>query len=354
MIRIPVYWGTGGSPIKGAQLTDRPSLLDQFWVGPENALVPVAVARLLKGQAGAYGPVVFFGPSGSGKSHLAFGLAAAYKARFPDQRVVQNTAVEFARELAEAIETQAVPDFQQRYRRASLLVLDDIDRLAGRQTSQRELSYTLDAILQSGGQIVLTSSVPGEQLSGFIPNLKSRLVGGLTLRLALPGPQTRLAIIEHLADAVGLKLARQDAQVLAVGLSVPVPGLLDAISTLGMASGPGGSISAQSVRQYLSVCRSRPAPSLRRITAAAAKRFSLSVAQVRGPLRSRAVTMARHAAIYLARTLTATSLRQIGAHLSGRDHTTVAHGYQKAQSLLESDPVFRCAVEELRVQLQAP
>ena len=142
----------------------------EFFAGPENRLIEPAIAGVLGRQPTPYNPLVLHGPSGTGKSHLARGLAATWKLNFPQSCVVYTTAVDFAREMADAFETQAVEDFRSRYRGASLAVFEDLGELAAKPAAQEELIRTLDAVIQQGGQVVVTaSSAPGKSLIFCLP-----------------------------------------------------------------------------------------------------------------------------------------------------------------------------------------
>ena len=174
-----------------------------FFAGPENRLVEVAVRSVVEEQINGYNPLVFYGPSGTGKSHLAHGLAAAWKARDRRQRVVCTTAVDFARELADAIETQGVDEFRAKHRGAALLVVEDLGMLAtrksGKLNAQEELIHTLDALVAEDRWVVVTASAAPAALPGILPALQSRLTAGLLIPLAPPGVEARLAIFEQLA-----------------------------------------------------------------------------------------------------------------------------------------------------------
>jgi chromosomal replication initiator protein len=254
--------------------------------------------------------------------------------------------------MADAIDTQAVDEFRQRYRRPSLLAIDDVDRLAGKDAAQRELASTLDTILEAGGQVLLTTSVAPGQLPGFLPQLQSRLIGGLTIPLALPGPLARVAIVRRLTELRGIDLGQREAETLALGLPLSVPRLSGALATLQAACESGDPITLQHIRAYLKEQRTAATPSLREIATAVARHFSLRLADLRSPSRRRAVVLARDVAMYLARTLSGTSLKQIGSYFSGRDHTTVSHGCWKTKSLLRTDGAIRDAVARLRVRLE--
>ena len=325
---------------------------DDFLVGPENRLVPVAIDAILEPRDPGPGPIVFYGPCGSGKTHLAAGLVAAYRARFRRRPAVYIPAVDFGRELADAIDTQTTDDFRHRYRRASLLAIDDVDRLAGKEAAQRELASTLDAAAEAGGHVILTSLAPPGQLAGFLPQLQTRLTGGLTVPLALPGRETRLAIIRRLAEQRGLGLGEREAEALAMGLRASVRRLGGALATLQATCPPGGGVTLEAVEEYLAEQRPPAQPSLRDIAATVARHFSVRLADLRSPSRRQAVVAARDVAMYLARTITGKSLKQIGSFFSGRDHTTVSHGCCKAERLMRTDGVMRQAVERLRAQLE--
>ncbi len=196
-----------------------------FWAGPENRLVAAGIETILERRGQGFGPVLFFGPCASGKTHLALGSVSAYRTSHRQRSAAYVTAVDFSRELADAIDTQTVDEFRQRYRRPSLLAIDDVDRLSGKDASQRELAATLDAVLEAGGQMLLTSSVAPGQLTGFLPQLQSRLIGGLTIPVALPGLEARAGIVRRLAELRGLELGPREAETLARELKWSVPRL---------------------------------------------------------------------------------------------------------------------------------
>jgi chromosomal replication initiator protein len=316
-------------------------------------LARVALETVVEGGSEHFNPIVFHGPPGMGKTHLAMGLAAAWKSRSRQSQAVYVPAIDFARELADAIEEQAVGDFRTRYRQASLLAIDDVDLLCTKEGAQRELVYTIDALLESGGRVVLTSSTPPEDLTGLVPNLLGRLLSGLSVGLALPGVETRFAILSRLARSRQVAVGEAVLRLLADKLSAPVPALLGALHELELAARvDGGAITLERARQYLAQRTSSSRPTLGEIAVATARHLSLRLADLRGPSRRRAVVAARGVAMYLARTLTASSLKQIGTYFHGRDHTTVSHGCRKTERLLESDPAIRDAVRLLGEQLR--
>ena len=324
-----------------------------FLVGPENRLVEVAVQSVLDGGDHGDNPLLLYGPSGTGKSHLARGIAAAWRARRHRRPIVYAAAIDFARELNDAIEAQAVADFHEYYDRATLLVMEDVGLLAGRQAVQLELVVLLDALLAADVQVILTASAAPEQLPGITPRLRSRLAAGLTVPLALPGLETRLAVLRQLAECRGLKLAEAAVQTLALGLRASVPELLGALVQLEMtASAAGGVIGVEAARQHVACRNGSRRVELGQIAAATARYFALRVSDLRSASRRRSVVRARGVAMYLARELGGNSLNQIGSFFGGRDHTTVMHGCRRTEELLNSEPAIRQALQQVRRQFQ--
>jgi chromosomal replication initiator protein len=350
-------------PLPGQPVARQPGLEDDrngraaaghFLAGPENRLLEPAVRGVLGRRPAPYNPLLLHGPSGTGKSHLARGLLAAWRDRFPGQPVVYTTAVDFARELADAIETQAVVDLRARYRTASLLVFEDVGRLVDKPAAQAELIHTMDAVRHEGGQIVVTATVSPGELRELAPALQSRLLAGLTVALSPPGPAARLAILRQLADLREIELAEPVAQALAEGLNGTVPELLGALVQLDVpARLDGTSIDAQAVRHWLAERNGARQPQLADVAAATARYFSLKVSELRGPSRRRPVVAARDVAMHLARSLMRLSLQQIGQYFGGRDHTTVMHACRKIEGLLKSDPLIHQAVVQLQQKLQS-
>ncbi|HEY4759500.1 MAG TPA: DnaA/Hda family protein, partial [Thermoguttaceae bacterium] len=237
---------------KASRASTTPS---HFLAGPENRLVPVAVRNVLEEKPNGYNPIVLYGPSGTGKTHLALGIAVAWTSR-NRRRVECVSAVDFARELADAIETQAVEEFRAKYRKVGLLVFEDIGRLVNRKSeklsAQEEFVYTLDELVNRGSWVIVTSSASPEELSGILPGLQSRLTAGLTVPLALPEINTRLMILQRLAESRQIDLPAAVAKILAEGLEGTVPELMGALYQLEVpARQDGGRIDIQAVKSLL-------------------------------------------------------------------------------------------------------
>jgi len=337
--------GDGGSSDKGGWS-------GTFLAGPENSLVVEAVNHTLNGGYPIYNPLFFHGPSGFGKTHLAEGMAEAWRKVHGPRASIYVTAVDFARQWTDAIEAQATGEFQARYRRAGLVAIDDLDALGDRRAAQEELLHTVDALTSAGSRVVLTAHAAPGEIAGFSAALQARLVGGLVVRLAPPGRAVRMAAVRKFAGLKGLALSDEAAAGLADALPESLSAIWAAVNYLEMSAtvDPDKSIEER-VAEYLAE-RQAGEPSIREIALASARHFSVRLAELRSGSRRRAVVLARDVAMYLARTLTGKSYEQIGAYFYGRDHSTVSHGCAKTADLLKTDPGLRNAVDQLRRQFR--
>jgi len=363
--------GTPGSKVE-------PTTSLEFIAGSENQLAAVAIDSLLRERPSRFNPLVIVGPPLTGKTHLARGLADCWSARHAllPASVAYFTASDFAHELDAAIKAETTGDFQRRVREASLLVIEDLTLLRSRHKAQLELVHSLDAVVNQGGQVVITSSTPPERIAGLSADLRSRLAAGLLVPLMPPASATRLAIVNRLAGQRSISITASAARALAEGLSGTVPELLGALLELDVGSQLAlgvpheeeasrskqlhqprrahiepRTIDLRAVRQWLDERRCRLQPSLRAIASLAAKYFGLRVAELISPSRRRGVVQARAIAMYLGRQLTAKSLQQLGRYFGGRDHTTVLHSYRSIEARLQSDPATRRAISDLRKAL---
>jgi chromosomal replication initiator protein len=282
--------------------------------------------------------MVLYGPSGVGKTHLALAVVAHWKAQ-PDRSPVKYAvAIDFVRELAEAIETKTLDEFGVAYRRASLLVLEDLQHLAGKPAAQRELVQILDNLADDQARVLVTASRSPGMFDDLLPGLQSRV---------LPAPATRAIMLRRLAGARGMELSEPLIEFLAENISGAVPALDAALIELQI----GGSVSIEAARHWLAD-RRREDPTLREIALATARHFSLRLGDLRSAARQRNLVVARGVAMYLCRSLTRQSLEQIGGYFGGRDHTTVSHGCRRTEDLLQTEPAIGEAVVLLQSRLR--
>jgi len=304
---------------------------------------------LLEGEDAPWrSPIVLVGPPGCGKTHLAFGLTALCRARFGARGAQYIPAIDFARELADAIDTHAVADLRARYCALRFLAVDDLAPLAEKAAAQRELLTVLDAMEGSGALVLVTCHSPPQAAPGLHPALLSRLEGGLTVPIEPPGAMVRDAFLSHAAELRGTPLPDDARSLLVKRVSGGMPELLGALAWLETAARDGGQrVSLRLAETFFRRPDAPPKPTLRDIAVATAKHFAVRLSDMRSPSRRRSVVTARDVAVYLARRLTGQSFQQIGSFFAGRDHSTISHGCSKTEELLRSDASIREAVARL-------
>ena len=328
----------------------RPSVLDEFIAGPENRLAAVAVKAVFEDQATRVTPLVFYGPSGCGKTHLARGLAEWWEKHHPIAYVVALTGAEFAQQYANAVEHDRIDPWRAKLRTAQMLVIDDLAGITGKRGAQQELQQALDELSAKDAIVIVTTQSLPHALSGLSETLRSRLSGGLTVPVNIPGAATRQAIVERFAAARGMPFSKRLVQSLVENLNVPAPVLLGALMELELAMHTDGKpLDAERIRRYLvDHDREKTPVSIRDIATVTAKYFNLKLVDLKSPSRRKAIVSARNTAVFLARQLTDRSLEQIGDYFGGRDHTTILHGYRQADKLARTDPVTKQAIIELK------
>ncbi|HTQ40442.1 MAG TPA: DnaA/Hda family protein [Pirellulales bacterium] len=354
--------GTGRSMAQNVSKQAPPNN-PEFIVGPENHLAASVVGWLCKRER-HYSPLVLCGPSGAGKSHLAHSLVQSRN------DAVYTRGADFARELATAVEKDAASDFRNRFRAAGMLVLDDFPQMLGRPAALQEFQHTLDALEAREASVIITARRTPQEMADLPPPLRSRLSSGLVVKISPPGIAARQRILERFAVARGIALSPEAAKLLAEQFNVTATELRGHLAKIEMearskrVTNKGGVVNADSsdrdrlndpltiespdIRRYLSHHRLLLRPSLEQVTTAVAKFYGLKPAAMSSPSRRRQVVFARGMAIYLGRTLCGASLKTLGKHFGGRDHTTVLHSFRQLQSRLSSDSELNNAVDHLQ------
>jgi chromosomal replication initiator protein len=341
---IPIPGQALGAHVGLSTTTGLPFALRHFIAGDENRLVEVAMQRALEGPSNCYSPLVLLGPSGTGKTHLARGVALRWKQQHKSETVIYVTGSDFARELAMAISGGSTDVFRLRYRNTSLLVIDEIAPLAKKAAAQQELIATLDA-LQDVASVILTSTATLAELRPMAPAVISRLTSGLVISLSPPGVAAREELVERLANDLDIPADPQAIRMLAKELPVGAAELREVLVAVHKCF---GALDTASLRKYLSAREAGQEPTLREITAASVRHFSLTMTQLKSASRNRTIVNARSVAMYLSRQLTSTSMEKIGRAFGGRDHTTVLHSCRKIEKLMRTDPETQATVAKLR------
>jgi chromosomal replication initiator protein len=329
----------------------------QFILGPEGALLRCALDDFLGRDTTPYQSLVLHGAAGLGKSHLAHGIARRFAAEHPALSVVCETGADFARGYATAVETHDILSWREAHRGAALLVIDNLDELAGKSAAQIEFLHTVDALAEAGGRLLVTARSIPTRLPHLLPGLVSRLSAGLTVALAKPGPAARSAALECISRAMDISVADDALRLLARELDVTMPELAGALHELtAPTNSPDSHEQVTRIDHDRAVAYLAGRPAAREvplgdIAARTARHYALAVADLRGPSQRQNIARARAVAMFIARQLTDKSLGAVGKYFGGRDHTTVLHGCRKTEELMMRDAELRQTVHDLRAAL---
>ncbi|HEX3600628.1 MAG TPA: helix-turn-helix domain-containing protein, partial [Lacipirellulaceae bacterium] len=331
--------------------------LPAFVAGPENRLVASAVDDLLQSTSPAsreatakrFVPplLVLFGPSGTGKSHLAYGLVRHWQSQLGNDSAVYTTAADFRHQLNDAIKRQAELEFRAEFRGRRLLAIDDLQHLPQNDFALQELRFTLDDYEDREATVVVTSTLPIDVLPNLPADLRSRLAGGLSLQLAAPGEAARVRLISQVASAFGQPISAEIAEQLAHGIDGTANHLFSAIFEMFAAASPIETSDSERAAQLLTA-RAANRPTLREIVAVVARHQNVPQAQLKSSTRRQSIVFARGIVVFLARELAELSYDEIGRALGGRDHTTIIHSYRKIAAERERDPETRQTLEHLQ------
>ena len=319
-----------------------------FIGGPENDLLHLLCAQLLRGEP-APSPLVVYGNTGTGKSHLARALAASYSSFWPHGSVIAVTGADFCRKHATAARTNKLASCRKTFRTADLFVLDNLQEVAAKLASQSELRHTIDALHDLGSKVVITSNKPPHDLSKLLPSLTSRLSEGLALKLNSPGKIARETILRQIALARNLPLDNGAASILSQAVLANVPRLQQALSELHLvAQSRNGRIDSQMARQYAARQITARTVEMSCICTTVARHYGLKTKDLKGSSRSRSIVSARSIAMFLSREMSRKTLSQIGNHFGRRDHTTVLHACKKIEELRSTDPATENTLRQLQ------
>lgn len=324
--------------------------LGDFIAGPENALARVAIEQILSRTCPPL--VVFYGPAGMGKSLIAQGLYERGAAELGAKRISLLSGADFARAHADASDTDAVEDFQQKFHNLDLFILDDLDDLTGRTAAQRTLMSLLDHFETSGAKVVVTCDRSPLDSTNLEPRLSSILSAGLSAPLEAPGEAARRNILTRLASHRRVSLDDATLDYLAQRASGTVLYLHSLIAKLEAESNEREiALDVHLVQLFLSEQQASQRPTLASITNAVAKYFNVKSPDLRSASRKQSIVRARGVAVFLARKHLGESLERIGQQFGGRDHTTILHALRTTESQLATDPIIERAVREIEANL---
>ncbi|MBI3619817.1 chromosomal replication initiator protein DnaA [Candidatus Roizmanbacteria bacterium] len=326
---------------------------DNFAVSSSNQVGFAAAQAIADNPGTAYNPLVLHGGVGVGKTHLAQAIARAILEKDQTKRVFFCPGDQFTNELIEGIREKSTARFRKKYRHLQLLIVDDVQFIAGKQTVQEEFFHTFNSVLSAGGQIVLISDRPPAEIKNLEDRLRSRFSGGLIVDIQDPSFELRTAILLIKAKEKAIGVDIEAAKVIAEEIkdTRALEGTL--LSIYAKVLGSKDRVDLEAVDSFFSqkeaLVVKKIAPS--DIVKAVCTFYNVKQAQVRGPSRIDSLALPRQIAMYLLRRDLKIKLTEIAFLLKRKDHTTVIHAEEKIARLMMSNPVFREEVEKIRSML---
>ncbi len=348
---FPFFRAPDSNEAEGIPDTGHGRTFEHFVVGPTNRFAHAAAFAVARNPGRQYNPLFLYGNVGLGKTHLLHAIAHGIREQHPALEVRYVTADAFMAEVVYAIRRNRLPHFKARFHRIDVLLVDDVQLLAGRERTQEEFFHIFNTLHESGKQIVLAADRPPDELLQLEERLRNRFTWGLVVDIQPPELETRVAILQRKAQLEGVELPYEVALTLAQHLGHSVRELHGILTRLlALASLTGADITLDLAQKVLgSTTRGEDRPvTLERIQETVAHFFGLRVEDLRSPRRSRAIATARQIAMYLCRQDLGASFPYIGECFGGRDHTTVIHAVTSIERRQTLEPELRRVIESLR------
>ena len=323
---------------------------ENFIVGSSNKFTHAACLAVAHFPAKDYNPLFIHGPSGLGKTHLLYAITNELKKQNPNVSVIYIKSEDFTNQMIECLSRQAMGEFRDKYRTCDVLLIDDIQFIAGKTSTQEEFFHTFNALYEDGKQIILTSDRPPREIKTLEDRLKTRFEWGLIADIQPPDLELRTAIIKKKSEQVGLILPDDVLTFLAENLRANIRQIEGAIKKLGaMAFLSGNHITMDVARSCIADLLDGAEPvtvTVDKIFASVYKKLNVSREDILSTKRTKDIANARHVTAYLIRTLTEMSYPNIGK-LLGRDHATVLSSISSVENKLTQNPVFKSLIDEM-------
>ena len=326
---------------------------DKFIVGNSNRFAYAAAVAVAKNPAKTYNPLFIYGESGLGKTHLLYSIGHEIKNTFPKFRIVYIKGDDFTNELINAIQTGKNNEFREKYRRADLLLVDDIQFISGKVQTQEEFFHTFNSLYEAGKQIVLTSDRPPKDMPRLEERLQSRFEWGLLADIQPPDYETRVAIAKNKASRMGLMLSDEACSCIADNIKENVrqiEGIIKKLQAYRELEPDGGSELSLVEKIIKDVIRSERNYTPDYIVEKIAFYFELSPEELSGKSKVKNTAQARQIAMYLMRKLTNMTLEEIGTVLK-KDHSTVLHSIKKVEEGIAESPSFADSIREITANI---
>ena len=328
---------------------------ENFVVGASNQFAHAACLAVANRPAENYNPLFIYGGVGLGKTHLVNAVGHRLLKENPDQKVIYTTFESFMNQLIGSLRRDHMNEFKSYYRNIDVLILDDIQFIAGKERTQEEFFHTFNSLYESHKQIIITSDRFPKEIPKLEDRLRNRFEWGLTADIQPPDIETRIAILIKKAEEEEIDLPQDVTNFLATNIWSNVRELEGALTSLGaFASLTKVEITTDLAREVLqhTLKDNHKQVTVRNIQKAICEHFDVKISELKSKRRTKNLALARQMAMYLCRKFTATSFPAIGAEFGGRDHSTVIHAAKTIEKKSVTDPYVKASVERLVRQLK--
>ena len=323
---------------------------DNFIVGNSNKFAHAACTAVAARPATDYNPLFIYGPSGLGKTHLMYAVTNEIKKKKPDLKILYLKSDEFTNQLIECLTRKTMDEFHNKFRNCDILLIDDIQFIAGKDSTQEEFFNTFNALYENHKQIILTSDRPPKDIKTLEDRLKSRFEWGLIADIQPPDLELRIAIIKKKAEQLNIEVSDDVLTFLAENLRSNIRQIEGSIKKLGALSFLSGkTINMELAKGCISELLGGAEPAnvtVDKIFTAIYNKYHIQKEDILSNKRTKEIALARHLAIYIIRQVTDMSLPSIGKIIN-RDHTTVLSSIATAEKKMSSDPILNIEVAEI-------
>ena len=328
---------------------------DSFVIGNSNRFAHAASLAVAESPAKAYNPLFIYGGVGLGKTHLMHAIGHYVLQNNPSAKVVYVSSEKFTNELINAIKDDKNEEFRTKYRNVDVLLIDDIQFIAGKERTQEEFFHTFNALHDANKQIILSSDRPPKEIPTLEDRLRSRFEWGLIADIQVPDFETRMAILKKKADVEKLNVANEVMVYIATKIKSNIRELEGALIRIVAYSSLTNreitvDLASEALKDIISKKQGKHI-TIEIIQDVVANYFNLRVEDLKSQRRTRNVSYPRQIAMYLSRKLTDMSLPKIGEEFGGRDHTTVIHAYEKISDNLNRDESLQHTIDDLTKKL---
>lgn len=324
---------------------------ENFVIGQSNALAHAAALRVAESDSMPFNPLFIYGGVGLGKTHLMHAISWAYREKHPEKTVMYLSAEKFMFQFVKALRSQEIVAFKELFRSVDVLMIDDVQFISGKESTQEEFFHTFNALIDLNKQIIITADRAPTDLQGIDERLRSRLSWGLVADIQPSSYELRLGILRAKREMLGCDIPESVLEFLALKVTSNIRELEGALNRIAahadVTREPVTLETTQNVLQDLLRSHDRKI-TIDEIQRRVSEHYNLKLSDMHSPRRSRNVARPRQVAMYMAKQLTSRSLPEIGRKFGGRDHTTVMHAVRKIEELIDKDPAIAQDCDVLR------